>query len=96
MASQNGHIEIAKLLLKNGANVHISNDNGVTALYTATQENNVEIVSHPFRQFSFGTCVNSKTCLRDGPFSNRRQSFEIAFRVCKSAKSAIFYTNRRK
>ena len=45
MASANGHTEVVKLLLDNGADVNVKNtDDGVTALFMASANGHTEIV----------------------------------------------------
>ncbi len=44
-ASINGHVEIAKLLLENGADPTIKNNDGKTALILAFENNHIEIVN---------------------------------------------------
>ena len=43
-AINDGHTDIARLLIENGANVNIQNDDGYTALMYATMMNNIDIV----------------------------------------------------
>lgn len=43
-ASMNGHMEIVKLLLENGADTSIKNNDGKTALILAFENNHIDIV----------------------------------------------------
>jgi hypothetical protein len=43
-AAANGHIEIARLLLQNGADVDVKNNNGYTPLHWAAEQDNVDIL----------------------------------------------------
>ena len=59
VASQEGHVEVVKLLISNGANVNDKRtDGGTSALYAASQEGHVEVVE---LLITNGANVNDKT-----------------------------------
>jgi ankyrin repeat protein len=43
IASQDGHVEVARLLIEAGADIDKAKDNGVTPLYVASQNGHVEV-----------------------------------------------------
>ena len=43
MAMGAGHLEVVRLLLDSGANVHAKDENGMTALYWAEQYGHTEV-----------------------------------------------------
>ena len=44
LAANNGHIEVVKLLLENGADVTIATESGITPLNSASGGGHVEVV----------------------------------------------------
>ena len=62
VASDNGHVEIAKLLIENGADINIKGTKGWTSLHSATANGSIEIVKFLIRTldgFAFGCFMGS-------------------------------------
>ena len=46
LASQEGHLQVVKLLARNGANIHLANNQGVTPLHVANLYGRDEVVDY--------------------------------------------------